>query len=340
MEKYRQFADGGTGVNPFVPLWSHHKSSLGIKAVKMVFLLPLAMLRLALFVVALVWLAFAEGLCMFIPLGFIRYPVYRALTYFGCCLALIALGLVPSGDSLADHRRLKILPPKSGGAQVFDAKRGTLVLVNQQGLTDVLYLSMKLSPTFVFPAGNGAPVRHSLLSALRRASARRPPPQVLKPSTLTDIAAAARSGWQGPVVVFAEGACTNGSCVLAWKPKTFEGMESFEKPVGTALASLQYSKTGAYTPHHTVGTAFRHVFWMCFQPWHAVRSVWLPAADAAAAVKGKPLQEQTALLRTVLTRMITGAVEVEVTADKHLDFMAYWDASQRKRYTQQQKKTS
>eukprot|EP00413_Alexandrium_margalefii_P000286 CAMPEP_0204520104 /NCGR_PEP_ID=MMETSP0661-20131031/5086_1 /ASSEMBLY_ACC=CAM_ASM_000606 /TAXON_ID=109239 /ORGANISM="Alexandrium margalefi, Strain AMGDE01CS-322" /LENGTH=72 /DNA_ID=CAMNT_0051525643 /DNA_START=299 /DNA_END=514 /DNA_ORIENTATION=- len=34
--------------------------------------------------------------------------------------------------------------------------------------------------------------------------------------------------------------------------------------------------------------------------------------------------------------MIPGAVEVEVSCGKHAEFMAYWDASQRKRYTQQQ----
>jgi len=327
-------------VNPFVPVWSHHKSSLAVKALKVLVLLPIAVLRLAVFAAALTWLGALELVCAAIPLGVLRYPLYRLLSYPGCALALLALGVMPIGDSLADHRRLKLAPSKAGGGCAFDAGQGTLVLVNQQGLTDVLYLGMRLCPTFVFPAGDGAPVRCSLLGALRRASGRRPAPPARGATSLAEISDWARAGWHGPVVVFPEGARTNGSAVLAWRAETFAGPAPFERPAGTALASLEYSKSGAYTPHHTVGTAFRHLFWLCLQPWHTVRAQWLPAPSVSLAVKGKSPVEQSALLRTVLTRMIPGAVEADVSFAKHTEFMAYWDASQRKRYTQQQKKTA
>lgn len=336
MEKYRQFGDGGTGVNPFVPTWSHYKLSIPLRVLKVAVMLPVSAARLAIFVAAFIWLAIVELLCSLIPIGIIRYPVYRLLTYFGCAAALFALGVVPTGDSLADHRRLKIPPAKEAG-QVFDAGRGSLVVANQQGFTDVLYLCMKLCPTFVFPASGGEPTQVSLLGALRRAGARRLPLPPEHPVQLKDISEKARASWGGPVVVFPEGARTNGSCVLSWKAKSFDGLAVADKPLDVALVALEYSKTGAYTPHHTVGTAFRHVFWLCFQPWHTVRSVWLPAKDAAGATKGKPPAEQIALLRTVLVRMIPGAVEVQVGADKHQDFMGFWDASQRKRYTNQKK---
>jgi len=340
MEKYRQFGDGGTGVNPFVPVWSHHKSLVVVRALKVLILFPIAVLRLALLAVAVAWLGLAELVCAPIPLGVLRYPLYRLLSSVGCAVALFALGLLMPGDALADHRRLKIASPKAGGGRAFDAGHGTLVLANQQGLTDVLYLGLRLCPTFVFLAGNGVPVRCSLLSALRRAGSRRPAPPLEQGAPLAEIADWAQAGRHGPVAIFAEGARTNGSCILAWKPETFAGPPPFERPAGTALVGIEYSKTGAYTPHHTVGTAFRHVLWLCLQPWHTVQAVWLPAPSVATAIKGKTLTEQTALLRTVLTRMIPGAVEVEVSCSKHLDFMAYWDASQRKRYTQHQKKVA
>lgn len=344
MEKYRPFADPGTGVNPFVPPWSHYKAPLIAKAVKGLVMLPVALLRLTLFSVAMVWLLLAEFICMLIPLGFLRYPVYRIFSYIGCGIALLALGVFPTGDEIADYRRLKIPPPKTGGAQVFNASRGCLILVNQQGLTDVLLLGMKVCPTFVFPASDGSPVRYSLLGALRRAGARRQAAPPKQPTKLSDIADAAKSGWCGPVAVFPEGARTNGSCVLSWKPRTFQGMESFEKPVGAAIMSVTYSKTGAYTAHHTVGTTFKHILWLCCQPWQTVTTVWLPPSDVSASVKtlaaGKPLPEVTALLRTLMVRMIKDSVEVEVGADKHMDFMAFWDASQKKGYTHQQKKKS
>lgn len=334
MEKYRQFADGGTGVNPFVPLWSNYKSALPVRAAKLIVMLPVAVARLCLFSVALLWLALSEFLCMFIPLGIVRYPIYSLLTYVGCAFALLALGVLPIGEALADFRRLRIMPPKVGGQRVFDAQSGTVVLANHQGLTDVLYLGMRLCPTFVFPAADGSPLRVSLLGALRRAGARRSAPafRSCEDNTLSNHASWAKGGRRGPIVVFVEGTRTNGSCVLTWKKRTVDGLTYFDKVAGTALVILEYSKAGYYTPHHTVGTAFRHVFWLCYQPWHTVSSVWLPASTVGPTLKDKPLPEHPEFLRSILTKMIPGAVEVDVPSDKHLDFMAYWDASQSKRY--------
>lgn len=337
MEKYRVFADGGTGVNPFVPPWSNYKASLAVNFLKGLFMTPIAMLRVCIFMLAVLWLVAGQTICKFIPIGVLRRPIQKLYTFTGCAAALFGLGVVPLGDSLADYRRLKLPPSKKASSSVpFDAGRGCLVFVNQQGLTDILYLGMKLCPTFVFAASNGAPVQFSLVGALMRASARRigAPPSKESAQSLAEIAANAKANWQGPVVVFAEGARTNGSGVLTWRPETFAGMESVAKPVGSAVYAMQYSKTGAYTPHHVVGTAFRHVMWLCMQPFHTVTGVWLPSDEVAAAVAGKPLQEQSGLLRTLLVRMLQGAVEVDVGAAKHVEFMGFWDASQKKGYTQ------
>lgn len=222
--------------------------------------------------------------------------------------------------------------PKTSDGGVFDAARGCIVIVNQQGIADVLYLGMKLSPLFVFAAADGTPVQSSLIGALMRAGGRRPAAASPGLPTLKELAQRAKTNWQ-PLVVFAEGARTNGNSVLAFRAATFTGMDSLDKPVGAALLGITYSKTGAYTPHHTVGTSFRHLFWMCMQPFHTLSSVWLPSMEVASAVKGKPMSEQITFLRALLVRMIPGAVEVEVTAPRHLDFIAFWDKSQKRGYT-------
>jgi len=299
-------------------------------------LLPLSLFRFALFSIGLIWLAVAELLCMpLLVIPMLRRPIHWLLNYGGCSMALMGLGFwFPTASaSQADHRRLKLAPPKEKRYFIFDAPRGGLVIANMQGFTDVLFLGMKLDPVFVFPAADGTPVAYSLFGALRRAGGRRLAMTPENPQTLAQILEAAKSSWSGPVVLFPEGARTNGGGVLAWKPKTFQGLESFEKPKGTSLVSLEYNKGGAYTPHHTVGTAFRHVFWLCMQPYHNVTSVWLSDSDTANAVKGKSLTEATEYLRTVLVRMIPGAVELSIGAEKHQEFMAFWDASQRKGYT-------
>jgi hypothetical protein len=257
------------------------------------------------------------------------------LTYIACTLGLLALGIISSSDELADHRRLKLPPPKADSA-IFDTRRGALIIVNHVGLTDVLLLGLKVSPVFVFPAADGTPVSYSLLGALRRAGTCRKE-EAPSPATLSDIASKAKSSWQ-PVAVFPEGMRTVGNSVLAWKDKTFSGMTSIN--ADTAVMSIQYNKSGSpYTPHHTVGTAFRHVFWLCCQLPHFVSIVWLPSSDVSVALKGKTLAEQVARLRTLLSMMIQGAVEVSIGADMHHDFMAFWDDAQKKGYTAKSKRS-
>lgn len=334
MEKYRQFGDGGTGVHPFTPAWSSHRTPLVLRLVKVLFV-PVALLRLLLFTVAVLWLCIAEVVGMLIPLGILRYPIYRVLSKVGCTVALLALGVFSFSDELADHRRLKLAPPKGPESKVFDARSGALVFVNHQGLTDVLLLGLKMSPVFVFPASDGTPVKFNLVGALVRAmSCKKEVAPAQSASSLSEIAAKAKAAWQ-QVAVFPEGSRTIGNCVLACKAKTFADVKDFS--ADTALLSIQYTKTGAYTPHHTVGSGLWHLFWLCMSLPHTAKTVWLPSRDVTSALKGKPVEEQTALLRTILVRMIKDAVEVAVTADTHLEFMAFWNDAQSKGYTQKKK---
>lgn len=334
MEKYRQFGDGGTGVHPFTPNWSSHRTPLVLRLLKVLFV-PVALLRMLLFAVAVLWLALAELIGMLIPIGFIRYPIYRALTWVGCLVALLALGIISFNDEIADHRRLKLAPPKVS-SKLFDARAGALIFVNHQGLTDVLLLGLKMSPIFVFPASDGTVVKFTLLGALRRAASCEKETPPAPAATLEEISTKAKSAWQA-VAVFPEGSRTIGNAVLAWKAKTFEGVQLGSK-VDTALLSIQYTKTGAYTPHHTVGTGLRHIFWLCMSMPHTAKTVWLSSSDVAAALKGKPGETEQAVprdvLRTLLVRMIKDAVEVQVGADTHLEFMAFWNDTSRKGYTQ------
>merc|ERR1711865_587391 len=135
--------------------------------------------------------------------------------------------------------------------------------------------------------------------------------------SLEDIAAKAKSSFQS-VVVFPEGTRTIGNCVLAWKPRTFEPSQNIRD---SAIMSIQYSKKGAYTPHHTVNTGIWHLFWLSMQlQAHTVQTTWLPSSEVTAAMKDKTMEEQTAYVRTLMVRMITGAVEVAVDIDTHMNF--------------------
>jgi len=337
MEKFRQFGDPGTGVNPFVPAWIQYRSPIPVRIVKVLVMLPVAIIRLALLLIALLWIALGELICMLIPMGVIRYPIQRLFQRMGCSLALSALGLLWIGEEMADYRRLKLPVSKNQSASpASDSKSGALIIANQQSFTDILYFGWKVSPVFVFVVADGAPIRVGIFGALKRASLAKPEAPRGRPVDLNKALVEARDGWQ-PVVLFPEGSRTNGSGILPWQDRTFEGMQSLDKPVCATLCALEYSKTGAYTPHHTIGGLFYHVFFICLQPWHTLKAVWLASADASAAAKGKPVLEQTALLRTLVSRMLPQAVEFSIPATTHTRFMEYWYTSQKKSYTKAQK---
>jgi len=52
---------------------------------------------------------------------------------------------------------------------------------------------------------------------------------------------------------------------------------------------------------------------------------------------GKPKDEQLSFLRTLLTRMVPDAVEVQVGVETYHKFLDFWDAAQKKGYTQKPK---
>lgn len=335
MEKFRQFADSGTGVNPFVPAWANYRSPIYMRLLKWMVMLPIAVGRCALLLLALVFLSLGS-LFSVIPVGAARYPPQRIFYFLGCRMGLTALGVLSVSNTAADHRRLKCRPSAKEIGPGSDAKHGRMILSNYQGITDVFYYGMKVCPTFVFPAEDGSPVAFGLLGALKRATESKPLPK--SKDSLMQILETASSGWGGPVVVFAEGAKTNGSSVLSWKPRTFKGLPKLEKPHGTLLACLEYSKTGAYTPHHTVGGAFYHCWNLCMQPWQSLSAVWLAADDLSASTKDKEVEEQIDLARTFLVRMLPGAVSVDLTADKHEEFLGYWyQYSSAKKYANKKK---
>eukprot|EP00746_Dinoflagellata_sp_MGD_P144550 gnl/MRDRNA2_/MRDRNA2_77269_c0_seq1.p1 gnl/MRDRNA2_/MRDRNA2_77269_c0~~gnl/MRDRNA2_/MRDRNA2_77269_c0_seq1.p1 ORF type:complete len:337 (+),score=45.51 gnl/MRDRNA2_/MRDRNA2_77269_c0_seq1:91-1101(+) len=321
MEKFRQFADPGTGVNPFVPAWANYRSPIYMRLVKYLIMLPVALARCILLLVALLFLCLGSSLCV-IPVGPVRYPLQRIFYFLGCRMGLTALGILSVSTAAADHRRLKCRPSAKEISPASDAKHGRMVLSNYQGIADVLYYGMKLSPTFVFPSVDGSPVALGLLGALKQSTQSKPLPK--SKDTLTQILEKASSGWEGPVVVFAEGAKTNGSAILSWKSRTFQGCTKLEKPNGTLLACLEYSRTGAYTAHHTVGGPAYHIWNLCFQPWQSLSAIWLAGDDLAASIKDKEVDEQVDLARTFLVRMLPGAVSVDLVADKHEEFLGYW----------------
>lgn len=96
MEKYTTFSDPQTGVNPFMPTWTAlPKSNLLIRILKVLFLLPVYLVRLVLALVAFLLIGIAQLLLL--PLSILHKGLERNVGKWlaapGLRLLLFSLGI-------------------------------------------------------------------------------------------------------------------------------------------------------------------------------------------------------------------------------------------------------
>eukprot|EP00397_Hematodinium_sp_SG-2012_P030493 GEMP01032302.1.p1 GENE.GEMP01032302.1~~GEMP01032302.1.p1 ORF type:complete len:322 (+),score=51.45 GEMP01032302.1:35-1000(+) len=315
MEKYRQFADEKTGLSPFVPLWSNYRMPLWRKIGQCIGL-PVVLVRLALFIICVVYLLFAS--CLVVPLKIvpsIQVLLQRLLFPIGCRLALVALGFLGVHHDPADHRRLKIRPGPM--LRVTGVSTNEVVLVNYQSCVDILYLGLFGINQFVFVNKEGALARPiSLLRAFFAAS---------HVGGIDNIPAL-KEFPSGAVAIFPEGVRTTGIAILPFA----KGAER-----ATSICGLQYSAHGSYTAHHTIGTSvYAHLAWMLWNWTHAqeVRGTWLPNEAVKRAFK-EQVGDKEAFIRTLLSRLVHRSVEVEGEwLKRHEGFVKYWRETQQGGY--------
>jgi len=312
MEKYRQFSDEKTALNPFVPLWSNYRMPLGRKIVQ-VLGCPIVLLRLLALLLSFLYLFVVSSLVS--PFQFsssLQFFLQRLLFPVGCRLALLALGFYSIYHDPADHRRLKIRPGQA--LCVTSLTSNEVIVANYQSCVDVLYLGLFGINQFVFVNKNGVLTQPiSLVEAIFSAGT------IGGSDKLEKLAALS-----GPVAVFPEGVRTTGVAILPFTK---------EMPVTTCIAGLQYSTHGTYTAHHTVGTSVRyHLFWMIWN-WtfaQSLRVTWLPREATRKALQ-EYSGEKNAFVRTLLSRLVHRSVEVEGEwLKRHTEFVKYWNETQKK----------
>ncbi len=113
-------------------------------------------------------------------------------------------------------------------------------------------------------------------------------------SSLLDVVA--KSAGVSPIVIFAEGAKSNGKGILTWPSGVEADLQTLAKEGRVAMAWIQYSTGGSYSPHHLVGSALYHLFASCMQLNQSARVTFLPEAD----VKG---HAESPGLRTLFIRL-------------------------------------
>eukprot|EP00747_Dinoflagellata_sp_TGD_P181920 gnl/TRDRNA2_/TRDRNA2_35930_c0_seq1.p1 gnl/TRDRNA2_/TRDRNA2_35930_c0~~gnl/TRDRNA2_/TRDRNA2_35930_c0_seq1.p1 ORF type:complete len:350 (-),score=54.44 gnl/TRDRNA2_/TRDRNA2_35930_c0_seq1:100-1149(-) len=347
MDKYRQFEDGSTGINPFLPHWHNYHQSPVKALIKFIIMFPIAMARMLLFTIAMAILATVSSINSnkIWPIECFRRHIYVFWCWIGCGTALFAMGVLWCEECLADHRKLKLVPPKVRLGGFGDYVHGSIFYANHSSLVDVLWFGMKFCPTFfVFVSKDGNPVHYRIFEALFWATSKHGETYPGMTYGTDDTCVLSSIYHDGPVVVFPEGARTNGTALLKWRHWSFKNKISFKEPFGSSLVAFEYPKEGAYTLHHTVGGAFEHVFWCCYQPWHTMKITWLPDKDFFPAIKpyenphGIPdVVSQIQVLRETLSRLCN-MPEVEIGAGEFLEFQTLWDMNNRQGSAKARKK--
>jgi 1-acylglycerol-3-phosphate O-acyltransferase len=367
MEKYSRWSDLTTGINPFVPHKQRLHDSLGVRALQLLARAPLLIVRLPLLLVGGVLLVVTNIIvsvlvskpCIYPPLcsvlskltndigqGFVpllgRF-LKRLVEWLLCSLLLLIMGVFVSEEP-ANTRRLGLTTPGAkASSKSMSVAAKDVVVCNHTSFLEILYLARRFSPVFCFVTEEGASkgLVHAcgLIEAIYRGFAMPSLEQRGTPRKLEDVILHAA----GPVVVFPEGARTNGKTVLRFLPileqlpfqlSTKNGGKKLELKIHIIAFRYEFTSFG---PNHSAGSGWKHLMWTCLYAYHTARVTHLHAKDlnlhdVGPATRSKPSSATSATqLTTVHVERLRGLLAsmlrtkpVDMTVKDFLSFNAYW----------------
>jgi hypothetical protein len=300
MEKYRKFADGPTGVQPFL-------SPRGSQSVLSMFLiLPLYVIRLPLAVIVWSWWHVMRLFIFALYLPILQRPLERYVDRIGLRLFMLIQGVA-----------WMQLPPASPTVPF-------LLLSNLSTPWDVCLLQIAYSPLFIVPSTqkSGKVQIVGLSTAMHCCIS----PQVseaegkwLTVLEATQIAATKRK----PCVLLLEGTGTNGKGVLA---PLFPPSSTIPPPLKGrwALCSWRWS---SILPYHTVAPLYQQLF------FSYPLSILYVSATGRWASGGST--ERDLLLRSAqgtLAKLAGLVALTTVDAATKVEFEAFYTAAQQQNY--------
>ena len=301
MEKYRKFADNGTGVNPFIPVHfasPRHEHALS-RYLRISVLGLFLVIRVPLFAVLFALTALTDILFM-VPVvsEILVRPIIRPLIAY---LTLVIMGLpcsVPSG--VEDFRRLKMKRPSDSPL------KPSITLSTFHGYVDVLVHAISTRPSaFAFIALDGKfTICYSIISGLLTA-------------TKSPLPAGTTTIVPSNSLLFANASPTNGLGILKLDIPTLSVAIS-NRPF--QIAKIQYQSS--YGPHHLVSSPFSHLIDLMLGNWFGRASVFKLPEPVTNAVQ----------IPGLLARLTPAAVETEVEQKTFLEFKQYWTETQNVSY--------
>ncbi|CAH0518769.1 unnamed protein product [Peronospora belbahrii] len=215
--------------------------------------------------------------------------------------------------------------------------RGDVVVCNYTSFLEVLYLAKRFSPVFVLAKegkSDDISLVHvcGLLEALYRSLAMPVSAERVKPTRkLAEVVRRA----SGPIVVLAEGVRSNGKAVLRFIPV----LQHLSVKTRVHLVAFRYEYK-SFSPSHTVGSAWSHLFWTAFHLYHTMRVTVLNANDLSMEdltsarllnSKSSKKQDNSKMLSTVQVEKLRSLLAamlrtktVDLGPEDFVSFNNYW----------------
>ncbi|KAJ1973962.1 Vacuolar protein sorting protein vps66 [Dimargaris xerosporica] len=283
MEKYSQWRDPGTGIQPFLPpapVRSGRRVGQAVLESLLTYLLgPLiALVRLVALFPVIGLTGCVELLCILLYVGAIQRLVRALLLRPLGRLLFILLGFYRLPHTITSLKRGRaIRQPLDTTSTHKPVVSGDLILANHVSYLDVLYLYYFYGPIFVrqdvISRPNGEPrfYRVEFWHALTRCyeAGELNSAAHLTRLNLAQITKEARRTRTGPVVLFVEGTTSNGRALLS-SLGPFTAVQDVDPDTSLHLLLFQYPLRYP-SPVFPVGNMFGHWLSLCCQPFNSMQ---------------------------------------------------------------------
>eukprot|EP01112_Ceratiomyxa_fruticulosa_P012551 TRINITY_DN3480_c0_g1_i1.p1 TRINITY_DN3480_c0_g1~~TRINITY_DN3480_c0_g1_i1.p1 ORF type:complete len:352 (-),score=66.81 TRINITY_DN3480_c0_g1_i1:290-1345(-) len=337
MEKYSKWRDPGTGIHPFLPIKGRVREGGVISFLSWIFSLVFGSV-LSVFRIGLISIVFAFMLLLSVVVGIIPVPILKRLLkrlVEGTCARLILL--LMGFWSISTKQTYLSKQQKQAGGENLQVKSGDIIIANHTSYVDILYLSFRFSPVFTAtpnswpdlpPKGVVEPL--SLHQALYDSISEQPHSE--KAISVSKIIKDAQNNDSGPVVIFPEGATSNGLTLLDPIP-VFDSQDlvSGFDTSRVHVIGFKYENEN-FSPTFTVGNFFIHLFRLCSQFSNQLQVRYLASAnipplplDGSSPTKKK--SEDLGEWGDVLVRNLASILQIrraKLNAMDKRDFLNYW----------------
>jgi len=332
MEKYRDWVDSSTGVNPWPPLYK--KNPNGVLRIINILVGPfLALARMAVFL-ALLLIAFVAsiitGILGVIPV--VGRLVQRFLDALVARTMLLVLGVfwIESKDYSKQANRDRKAKPQGVAVQA-----GDVIVCNWTSYADVMYLAYAFGPMFAFPSpelAEGADYKvasKSFFGALMSSFSHAP----VKAGQPIEAAVQSARGRGQPLVLFAEGARTNGLAVVAMQPFMKGLVKSFKGKV--FLVGFKHQQHVGALPF-PAGSAVRHLFHVSRQLFSRMKVAYMDSRCVPSWTADDKLDACEGLstaCRDTISKFVGLPLKCKSVATDKEGFLAFFNTGKKERKT-------